>query len=536
MKIIYLLVFVLCSTPIVAQETTMGLFFNTSDSYDGYTLLSNNEYSYLIDNCGYQVNQWESDYKAGQTLYITDEGQLLRGGILSGSFDAGGTGGIFELYDWNNNLLWHYRIANNVFHAHHDMALLPNGNFLCLVWEKKSQNEAQASGRKYSGDVWSESIWEIEIQANNQASIVWEWSIWDHLIQDYDSNELNYGVVGNHPELLDINYIGQDEDTEGDWLHINGISYNESLDQIAISSRNLSEIYIVDHSTTTEESEGHSGGLYNRGGDILYRYGNPQVYDYGNENDQILFRPHNIDWVKEGSWKNQFSIFNNEFIPNTKSQILVWSNPADENGNYFFNFTDGFGEEEILHEYTDAGFYSSILSSIQVLPNDNLLMLEGRSGKITEVNSNNEEVWSYIYPVNKNGNQGIQGGTPLFNYLFRALRYPRDFIGFINKDLTPTVPVELSPNEYQCDINLVTNIVNNQIFKTYEIIGNPVHNQLLIESFYDAQSLGIVMDIYGNKIMGLDITSGLHSYSIDELNTGIYIITIRGSSALLVVH
>ena len=80
---------------------------------------------------------------------------------------------------------------------------------------------------------------------------------WDHLIQDFDSTLSNYGVISDHPELLDINLVSLDLAALGysDWTHSNSIDYNEELDQILISSRNMHEIYIIDHSTTTEERE-----------------------------------------------------------------------------------------------------------------------------------------------------------------------------------------------------------------------------------------------------------------------------------------
>ena len=92
-----------------------------------------------------------------------------------------------------------------------------------------------------------------------------------HLIQDVDSTLPNFGNVKENSQLMDINYgtIGSINGYNGDWMHINSIDYNPILDQIVISSRNTNEFYIIDHSTSTEESSGHSGGNYGKGGDFL---------------------------------------------------------------------------------------------------------------------------------------------------------------------------------------------------------------------------------------------------------------------------
>lgn len=506
------------------QNQTMGLLINTPESYNGYTLFSNNEYSYLVDNCGIKVNEWESDYKVGQSLYLMENGDLLRQGALFGDFDAGGRGGIFELYDWSGNLKWQYRIANDLQHAHHDIAILPSGNFLCTVWERKSQSQAQNYGRKYDGEVWSATILEIEILPNNQANIVWKWSVWDHLIQDYNPSRPNYGIVADHPELIDINYIGEDEETSENWLHLNAISYNESLDQIAISSRNLSEIYIIDHSTTTAEAMSHSGGKYGKGGDILFRYGNPQVYDHGDASHQILHKQHHIDWIPdESTWSGGFSVFNNKYEAN-QSSIIIFNNPANENGVYHFDSQSGYGDISIVREYTTTGFYSDIQSGVQILANDHLLLLEGRSGHITEVGADDNVVWEYINPVNRNGGPGIQGGTPQFNSLFRAIRYSPDFEGFDGKTLLPTVPIELSPIPSSCEIYetfVSTKDIIDKLINVINIYGNPIGSTIEVENLSEDNIQAKIFGISGRLYQELSLYPGLQTVEIN-LPKGMY--------------
>ncbi len=74
-----------------------------------------------------------------------------------------------------------------------------------------------------------------------------------------------------------------------DWLHTNSVDYNEEFDQIVVSVRHFSEIWVIDHSTTTAEAAGHSGGNSGKGGDLLYRWGNPEAYrSRGRRRSEVL--------------------------------------------------------------------------------------------------------------------------------------------------------------------------------------------------------------------------------------------------------
>jgi hypothetical protein len=312
---------------------------------------------------------------------------------------AGGTGGRIQLIDWDGTVLWDYRYLDDDHHQHHDIELMPNGNVLLIAWERKSQAEAIAAGRQsIGGEMWPTEIVEIEPDGATGGNIVWEWHLWDHLIQDVDSTKSNYGKVSEHPELMDINY-GYPHGTGGDWIHVNYIDYNETLDQIAFSSYYTSEIYVIDHSTNAEEAAGHIGGNSGTGGDFLYRWGNPQVYGRGDPSDQHLYAVHSVKWIAPGlPGEGNILLFNNGNRPdssNDYSSVEEIIPPVDGYG-YYTATDSAFGPTEPCWVYSDSGtFYSSFISGASRLPNGNTLICEGARGYLFEVTASGTNVWDY---------------------------------------------------------------------------------------------------------------------------------------------
>ncbi|RMD96234.1 MAG: hypothetical protein D6816_19220, partial [Bacteroidetes bacterium] len=244
-------------------QQTVGLFLNDSLAFNGYTLFAplSSRTTYLIDNCGELINSWESNFSPGVSTYLLENGHLLRTARIPSAFNAGGTGGRIEEYDWDGNLLWAYDYSSADYHQHHDIHPMPNGNILVLAWEKISEQEAIDLGRNptliNNQGLWPESIVELKPIGSDSAEIVWEWHAIDHIVQDFDPNLPNYGNPADHPEKLDINYgagTGSGPGGFADWIHGNGLSYNPDLDQIILCSRRLHEFYIIDHSTTSAEA------------------------------------------------------------------------------------------------------------------------------------------------------------------------------------------------------------------------------------------------------------------------------------------
>lgn len=411
---------------------TVGLLQNNANAFDGYTLFAKAGTTYLINNTGEVVHTWDNGTNTMHPGYLQDNGDLM---VVSRGV---------KRIDWNGNQIWRYTNVN----AHHDVAIMPNGHVLLLISGFKTNAEAIAAGRNPSlldGDIEPMVIYEI----NTSGNVIWQWQVWDHLVQDYDVSKDNYAVVANHPELVDLNFTRNNSE---DWLHSNAIDYNPELDQIMVSPRFNSEIWIIDHSTNTAQAATHSEGNSGKGGDLLYRWGNPIAYRAGNESDQTLFGSHDAQWIKAGlPSAGNIMVFNNGGTDYGRdgnySSINEWTPPV--NGfNYDLNNNQAYGPNDFIWSYQEIvpeDFYSSFISGVQRLANGNTLIDEGENGLLFEVTTNGNRVWQYQNPVTNNGvvSQGSPAPVASLPALFRAYRYAIDYSAFDTQVLDPNGTVEL---------------------------------------------------------------------------------------------
>jgi len=431
---------------VVAGVAPSTISMTTSDKYssardekaiNGYVLFTPevSTETYLINNSGEVVHSWESDYLQGLGVYLLENGNLLRTDLpyLNPTFFGGGITGRVEIFDWNGSLLWYFEYSNNQHCLHHDVEMLPNGNILMIAWEHKTAAEAVAAGRNPNflptGEIWPDHIIEVEPTGAYGGDIVWEWHAWDHLIQDYDPTKDNYGVVADHPELIDINFVRFM--LWGDLYHINSIDYNEEFDQIILSAHNQHEIWVIDHSTTTAEAAGHTGGNSGKGGDLLYRWGNPQAYRAGTKSDQKLFNQHDAQWIESGCpGEGNILVFNNGVGrpgPDYSSVDEIVP-PVDINGNYFLMPGSAYGPKEQIWIYTPENpydFFAGHLSGAQRLYDGNTLICDGPNGKFFEVTPEMATVWEYVNPY----------PNPLNNNVFKIHYYESESSPNENPDL-----------------------------------------------------------------------------------------------------
>lgn len=434
-----------------------GVVLNTAAASPGYTLIApfGGQQTFLIDLQGRVVHTWTTQLQPSQAAYLLEDGSLLRTAkVPSQTFQIpGGPAGAIQKLAWDGQVLWEYQVADDQRLAHHDIQPLPNGNVLVVAWERKTREQAIAAGRDpdslSEADLWPEVVLEIQPQGTTGGKIVWEWHMWDHLIQNAEDGKPNFGDPSQHPERIDLNYARR---PVADWIHMNSIAYHPLLDQILLSARSFGEIWIIDHSTTTAEAATGAGGKSGKGGDLLYRWGNPFAWFAGTPADQKLFGQHDPHWIAEGlPGAGNILIFNNgsdaDFRP--FSSVEEIQPPLQTDGNYYRPRDSAFGPVDSVWSYSDPKtFYSQRVSGAQRLPNGNTLICSGETGHVFEVTHSGQKVWDYhnvlgarndeaenrLSPATTPGSsQGPLGGVALF----RAIRYPPEDPAFRNRNLQP---------------------------------------------------------------------------------------------------
>lgn len=525
-----------------SQTPTIGLINHTNESSDGYILFTPNGYTstYLIDKCGYLVKEWTGVYKPANSVYLNENGELIRPGNLNNSAFAlgGGAGGIIVKKSWENEVLWSYSVSTNLRCFHHDVYPLPNGNILAIVWQKMNKIAAINAGRdstKIGQFLWDEQIVEIKPIGNDSAEIVWQWNLWDHLIQDYDPSKENFGIVADHPEKINVN-IFSTTPMLGDWVHLNSVAYNEDKDQIIVSSRIFSEIWIIDHSTNTLEASGSSGGNAGKGGDLLFRWGNPQNYQHGTSQDQKLFGQHSAHWIdndkKDGG---KIMVFNNgKDRPEGDFSSVEIINPIMINQyQYAMDLNGKFlpdTAEWIYSDQPETHLFSANISGAMRVENGNTIICDGDNGHFYEIDTLGNKLWEYINPVNSAGPQS-QGSTISLNSVFRIHQYPLDYQGFTGRTLLPWMPLETNPYNNNCEM-ISTSIKENQITASLIIFPNPGDGRI---NFNETVNQNIKVCSPEGKIIA-NYEAPINELDLQFLDSGIYfLIGNKGGMVKIVI-
>jgi hypothetical protein len=349
--------------------------------------------STLVDETGATLKTFNyGSYSA----YLTDSATLIHTATATGLKCGAMNSGKIQEHDWNGTLKWEFTWASSTTMLHHSINIMPNGNVLGVGYE-------QISG------VCQEVIFEY---SPAQKAIVWEWHSKDHLSTDtYNPRKFKSSLI-----------------TGSDPYHINSVAYDAQKDMILFSAHNLHEIYVIDHSTTTAQAASSTGGKYNKGGDILWRWGKAANYGVTATDTTWFNVVHGANVIPAG-------------LPGS-GNFLAYANKNPKTGLA--------AAYEIQPELADTGFVIDPVSkkfkatlianislptgttnwgNVQRLPNGNTLITHGNTGKVLEATS-----------------AGTFVDTITSASVARATRYPWNFPGLYKlSGYTGTVAVAAKP-------------------------------------------------------------------------------------------
>lgn len=391
-------------------------------------------YAMLLDAEGKLVHRWDNKLSGGgHTSYLLESGGLLRMGIRDQSFVRGqpvAAVDTLQITDRTGRPIWELdakRLSarDSKITFHHDLFPMPNGNILVLLYEEFTAEKAAAIGwtAKEGGKVWSDGVMEINPNLTDGSyEVVWQWRFADHIIQDLDQNAANYGVVAEHPERIDCHFPVSYAPTNMVRQHLNAIDYHTELDQILISSFVYNEIWVIDHSVTSEQARGSEGGRFGKGGDLLFRYGNPAAYDAGTEEDRVFLKQHDANWIDVGlPGAGNILVMNNntQLKPGSmltrnrplgaaaalaQGQLKGTSNVheirpfMDQESNYVIGEEGAFLVENIWF-WEDPSFFAPFQGGARRLPNGNTLLSNTVRRSVLEVNPAGKIVARYLGPA-----------------------------------------------------------------------------------------------------------------------------------------
>ena len=491
--------------PVQAYESLTGLtetrYWDKTKAYNGYTLFAGAGNSYLVDMEGRVAHSW----KMGTNPKLLENGDLLD----ASRNDPSGFGGFQEM-DWDGNVVWKYTETRTNYHPHHDFLRIfnPKLNAYTTIYianKDLTNDECIAAGCDPKRAPYNGAQMDTIVEVDMQGKIVWEWSFFDHVIQDVDATKANYvgegKTIADYPGKLNLNLQGHT--VSKDWLHCNSLDYNQALDQIVINSVQ-GEFYVIDHGNTFQSGDPVSSIKLaaSQAGDFLYRFGDPALYKQGDPpsisdnwtnsttGTKQIGGSHDIQWIQPGlPGAGHFLVFNNGqyLFERTPQSYIVEINgylnaskqdtsqyvnppaagytvlaPADEKDTHKLPKKISNQVVWTYNSKSNVSFFNHIGGSAQRLPNGNTLICSDTEGLLFEVTADGTLVWEYINPATKDGNLTVMtDNLPMTNSVFRAYRFTADYAGLKGKTLTAKNTITGRTPDYLTPAGIASNSQTN---------------------------------------------------------------------------
>jgi hypothetical protein len=456
------------------QRDTETQYWDQTNACEGYTFFSAQGISYLIDMPGRVVQSWPTG---------TDARLLDSGHVLDWESSSGTITGLREL-DWDGTAVWSYTESRSTYHPHGDFRRIYDpklGAYATLYLASRDVTNAEciAAGCDPANAPYDGASVDTIVEIDMNGNVVWEWSFWDHGVQDVDSTKANWvgtgKTIADFPGRIDLNLPGRP--LRANWLDCNSLDYNPTLDQIVVNSRQ-GELYVVDRGNTFVAGNPTASIALAAGtaGNFLYRFGDPARYAQGtppsvstnwenaSSGNKQIGGSSNAQWIASGlTGAGHLLVFNNnQYVYQRTQQSYAFEiNPylnssGTDTGAYVNPPTAGYTtwtfdkdtmkanqllSKQVTWKYGTVGnltLFSHFGGSVQRLSNGNTLICATTQGYLLEVDSSGNVVWEYLNPVTSSGIvTAIGDAWPMTNALPRAVRYDSAFAGFTGHDLTP---------------------------------------------------------------------------------------------------
>ncbi len=296
------------------------------------------------------------------------------------------------------------------------------------------------------------------------------------------------------------------------------------------------ELWVIDHSTTSQEAATSSGGRSGRGGDILYRWGNPAAYGRGTSNDRKFFGQHDPQWIPEGYEEaGRMLVFNNgnQRFGSQYSSIETYDLPLLPDGTYRLEQNKPYEPADYswIYKQTDGPlFFSPIISGAERLANGNTFICEGTKGRLFEVDRDGVVRWEYVNPIMRDS-VVPQGTVPTNNLVFKAYRYGKDYPAFAGKELRSRGLLERNPTLYPCVWGTVSSVHTDgeNASEVPNLYPNPFYDILTV-SHPDLSGTVMLVDALGRVVLRATAQNNRVDFHTSLIPNGLYHITTeRGS-------
>ena len=288
------------------------IYWDPTKAANGYSIMGGN----LIDMDGTVVYK----LKCGGRLY--EDGTC---------YGEGGTD--FVKKDWDGNVIFDLEETRSNYHPHHDSILVKNKKLgrdtvIYIANKDLTHDQIIAAGANPAWSAYTSGQMDCLVERDSlDNKVVWEWCMYDHLIQDLDPTKNNYVAAGkkisDYPGKMNINFGSP---VKNDWNHMNGLDYNDANGHIVFDEVR-GEMWIIDHDGTfvssaanftadaTAALAANVASAASANGDFLWRFGDPAMYQQGiapsinsqtwtvDVHDKQMGTTHDAQWIRNLSSK-----------------------------------------------------------------------------------------------------------------------------------------------------------------------------------------------------------------------------------------